>query len=106
MTLSRFGPRRELVHAVAIAIQRSISSDFAVDQHDCSGYTRNQFEDGGENRMRKEAEVKKPKLRPLHPRREMLSREEELRRFRSIEEWRSVHLDEFKKTHPKVHDPD
>jgi hypothetical protein len=56
--------------------------------------------------MRKEAEVKKTKLRPLHPRREILSREEELRRFRSIEEWRRAHLDEFKKTHPKVHDPD
>lgn len=56
--------------------------------------------------MRTEAEVKKTKLRPLHPRREILSREEELRRFRSIEEWRRAHLDEFKKTHPKVHDPD
>jgi hypothetical protein len=56
--------------------------------------------------MRKEAEVKKTKLRPLHPRREILSREEELRRFRSIEEWRRAHLEQFKKTHPKVHDPD
>ncbi len=55
--------------------------------------------------MRNEAEVEKRKLRPLHPRREILSREEELRRFRSIEEWRRAHLDEFKTTHPKVHDP-
>lgn len=62
--------------------------------------------DGVENRMRKETEVKKTKLRPLHPRREILSREEELRRFRSIEEWRRAHLEQFKKTHPKVHDPD
>jgi hypothetical protein len=55
--------------------------------------------------MRKEAEVKKTKLRPLRPRREILSRKEELHRFRSIDEWRRAHLDQFKKTHPKVHDP-
>ena len=56
--------------------------------------------------MRKEAEVKKINLRPsLHPRREITSRKEELQRFRSIEEWRRAHFEEFKKTHPKVRNP-
>ncbi|MEK6285994.1 MAG: hypothetical protein AABO57_09665 [Acidobacteriota bacterium] len=56
--------------------------------------------------MRKEAEVKKINLRPsLRPRREITSRKEELQRFRSIEEWRRAHFEEFKKTHPKVRNP-
>jgi len=56
--------------------------------------------------MRKQAEVKKTKLRlSLQPKREIISREEELQRFRSIKKWRRAHFEEFKKTHPKVRNP-
>ena len=56
--------------------------------------------------MRKEAEVKKPKLRfALPPAREVVTRDEQLRRFREIDEWRRAHFEKFKKTHPKVRDP-
>jgi len=56
--------------------------------------------------MRKQAEVKRPNLRAEpRPRREVLSREEQLRRLRHIDEWRRAHFEEFKKTHPKVRNP-
>jgi len=56
--------------------------------------------------MRKEAEVRKlkPKVGLRH-RREVLSREEELRRFRQIDDWRRAHFEQFKKTHAKVRNP-
>lgn len=53
--------------------------------------------------MRKQTEVKKTNLRlSLHPRREVISRKEELHRFRRIEEWRRAHFEEFKEIHPTV----
>jgi len=56
--------------------------------------------------MRKQAELKTAKPRvSSHPRREIVSREEQLQRFRSIEEWRRGHFEKFKETHPKVHNP-
>lgn len=56
--------------------------------------------------MRKQAEARKTRLLvEPRPRREMLSREEELRRLRDIDEWRRAHFEEFKKTHPKARDP-
>lgn len=56
--------------------------------------------------MRKQVEVRKPKPKPEpQPGREVLSREEELRRFRHIDEWRRAHFEEFKEKHPKVRNP-
>lgn len=56
--------------------------------------------------MRKQAEVKKPKPKAKpRPEREVLSREEQLRRFRHIDEWRRAHFEKFKKTHPTVRNP-
>jgi len=56
--------------------------------------------------MRKQAEVRTPKLKPEPPPgREVLSREEEVRRFRQIDEWRRAHFEEFKKKHPQVRNP-
>jgi hypothetical protein len=56
--------------------------------------------------MRKQAEVKKHKLRvEPRPKRESLSREEELRRLRHNDGWRRAHFEEFKKTHLKVRYP-
>lgn len=56
--------------------------------------------------MRKQAEVKRiDRRKPFHPEREVISREEELRRFRRIEEWRRAHFEEFQKRHARVRDP-
>jgi hypothetical protein len=55
--------------------------------------------------MRKQAEVKKNGLVVGRPKREVLTREEELRRLRDIDKWRREHFEEFKKTHPTVRNP-